>query len=264
MNVVHRCMAIGIGAMLGCAAIAPEASRGQNASEAGSLYSQGVHAYFAGRPGQAEMFMSRALASETGDPRLYYFRALSLMRMGRMDEARGDMMVGADLEAQRPGRFAIGTALQRVQGSNRLVLERYRRQGRANAVTNRERTSQARYSPTFDQESQVLRRRIIIPIDEFLRPSGPQPLSAAELAALPPFPPRSRVAPAPAGATPRAGPTVGEDPFRDDPQAGAAAIAPPTFPEGSRTIVVPNRDPESAAETEMAPEPDEEDPFSGL
>ena len=38
------------------------------------------------------------------------------------------MQVGAAVEAQRPKQFAVGTALERVQGSDRLLLEQYRRQ----------------------------------------------------------------------------------------------------------------------------------------
>src|SRR5687767_15304576 len=85
--------------LLSCIFSAPAFVQGQDWGEASRLYSKGVHAYFAGRSTDAESYLSSALALETQDPRLYYFRALSLMRLGRMDEARGDIMIGASLEA---------------------------------------------------------------------------------------------------------------------------------------------------------------------
>ena len=60
--------------------------------------------------------------------------ALTLLRQGRSDEARGDMLVGAALEAQQPRRYAIGAALERVQGGERLLLEGFRRNAHREAV----------------------------------------------------------------------------------------------------------------------------------
>ena len=263
MSFLHN-SSIAFGLVLGCSVIAPSLLHAQDWNAASSLYGQGVHAYFAGRSADAESYLSRALAIETQDPRLYYFRALSLMRLGRMNDARGDMMVGADLEARQPNRFAVGTALQRVQGADRLLLERFRRQGRTDAAANRQRMRNELYPTTFDQESQVLRQRIVIPLDRFMQPGGPQPLSAEELAERPPaLPQTGTTSPrAASGRTSTAKP-AGDDPFRDDPQQRA----------GAQPVVEPRPDEsapgESTAEEEAAPETEpmpeaEDDPFSGF
>ena len=273
MNLLHRWITLGV--VLGGFALHPCAVQAQDWSDAGSIYGQGVHAYFSGQSSQAESYLSRALAIESGDPRLYYFRALSLMRLGRMDEARGDMMVGANLEARYPNRFAVGRALERVQGSNRLVLEQYRRQGRADAVSNREQLRRERYPQTFDQDSQVLRRQIVIPVDHLMQPGGPRPLTAEELASQPPiFRPRGREMYKPAGATRPAPSVAGDDPFRDDPQGAADAAPTVGGAQSPATEIAPTSNDTgdeadaSPFEAESAPESyaedPEDDPFGSL
>jgi tetratricopeptide (TPR) repeat protein len=163
---------LGVVVAVGCAAMASSSLNAQEPSDLNRLYSQGVNAYFAGRSSEAESNLSQALALEGNNPLLYYFRALSLMRMGRVDEARGDMMVGANLEAQAPQRFAVGRALERVQGSYRLMLEQYRRQARvAAAAAPRQATQlEPRQTPQLRRQPQqasfnddaVLRQRIAV------------------------------------------------------------------------------------------------------
>ena len=148
-------------------ALAPQALSGQQTSELNRLYGQGVNAYFAGRSNEAESNLSQALAIEAEDPRIYYFRALSLLRLGRLDEARGDMMVGASIEARHPQRFAVGKALERVQGGHRLMLERYRREARSQQVALKPAQPSQRFRrqppQAKSQDEHVLRRRIVIP-----------------------------------------------------------------------------------------------------
>ncbi len=185
---------LGVVLAVGCAAMVPTSLNAQEPSDLSRLYGQGVNAYFAGRSSEAEAHLSQALAIDGEDPRLYYFRALSLLRMGRLEEARGDMMVGANIEVQRPQRFAVGRALERVQGSNRLMLEQYRRQARSQAAavsaqtTPATATTQLQLPPrrqpqqaSFNDQA-ALRQRIVVPLDRLLGPGAPQPLSADELA----------------------------------------------------------------------------------
>ena len=259
-----------------CVALAPALLVAQEWDDAGQLYGQGVHAYFAGRTSDAETFFSRALATEARDPRFYYFRALSLMRLGRMDEARGDIMAGANLEAQHPGRFAIGSALQRVQGSHRLMLERYRSQGRADAASNRAQAERDRYPQTFRPESQVLRQKIVIPLDALSQPGIPRPLAPEELLEQAQSTPRRDAAGGPAaGSRPSAQPAT-DDPFRDD-SAPRAVASPPAEAPTAPTEMTPQAEAMPEAETtfeaeadatpeaDSEPTPDaEEDPFSDL
>src|SRR3954464_4792366 len=156
------------------------------------LYEQGVNAYFDGRACQADTFLSEAIQSNSQDPRAYYFRALSLLREGRVAEARGDMLVGAKLEAQSPQHQVIGAALERIQGSERLMLEEFRRNARLNSVVQASAIESAppktygtqpavaggqlppRRPSTFKEtDSDVLREKRIVPIEELLRSGGP-------------------------------------------------------------------------------------------
>jgi hypothetical protein len=232
----------------------------QAAGSAEEFYSQGVHAYFAGRVGEAESLLSEAIISDADNPLPYYFRALALLRMGCHAEACGDMHVGAQLEARAVGRYAIGSALQRVQGSHRLLLEKYRRSARATAGS--VYADSRSVGRAYDSDSAVLREQIVIPLDELLRPGGPQPISAEQAG---PGPAESRAGAA--STTPNAEapvpPAQAEaDPFGDDAQP-AAAPAPPAKQTPADTEVQP----EGAAEEPAEMEPDtengsqEEDPF---
>jgi hypothetical protein len=235
------------------------------------LYGEGVQAYFHGDCSRAEQYLSGALEAASDDPRTYYFRALSLLRQGRIAEARGDMMVGAALEAQRPGRYPVGEALIRVQGHDRLLLEKFRRQARLDAAGST--SASMPYSPS---ESAAQRKQVVIPLEEYLRPGNPRP--AAHRVTAPP--PRTF---APSGEPP-ATDVRSRNPFRDDPQSPAAPPPvlppPPSQPVPSETPPVDSEDPfpeaaEGAAgdasvpppttpEAESPPAVDEVDPFRGL
>ena len=90
------------------------------------LYERGVNAFFDGRAHEADTLLSEAIQWNSNDPRAYYFRAFSLLREGRLAEAQGDMLVGATLEVQSPQSHAVGSALERIQGCDRLMLEQFR------------------------------------------------------------------------------------------------------------------------------------------
>jgi len=211
-----------------CLAVAmlasPAAAQSSEWDAAAAAYGRGVHAYFAGRYGDAEASLARAQKVNPDDPRLFYFRALSLMRLGRSDEARSDMQVGALLEAQRPNRYGVGAALQRVQGGDRLVLEKYRRQALAGALAH-QRLSRAQSEQRASDESQVLYQPVIVPLEGFLRPGTPPALSAEDLARRAAIA-ASRAAPSvpPQNATPQA------NPFQDDAGTTQEAVAAPTQP----------------------------------
>jgi hypothetical protein len=204
------------------------------------LYERGVNAYFGGQGYQADALLSEAIQWNSSDPRAYYFRALSLLRVGRVAEARGDMLVGATLETQSPQRQAIGAALERVQGCDRLLLEQFRCHARHDAVTQASATT-ALPGPTIGAPSQtlsptnasqpqtfkesdaaVLRERRIVPLEELLRPGGPQtvveePLQQSQTNA-------PAAGPAEKAAAPSAPPA---NPFEDDSQKSTPAAAKP-------------------------------------
>jgi hypothetical protein len=155
----------------------PVAAQVRDFNSAAELYGRGVHAYYDGRTAEAEELFSLALAENASDPRILYFRAMTLLRLGRTEEAKGDMVVGAALEAQHPDRYAVGSALARVQGGDRLFLERFRQQARTRAAANGRPALDAQ----SDEAAGVLRSRVVLPLDEILLPGGPRPLTADEI-----------------------------------------------------------------------------------
>jgi hypothetical protein len=218
-------------------------AEGRDLTGATELYSRGVHAYFAGRASEAESLLSRALELHDRDPRFHYFRALSLLQLGRTAEGRHDMAAGAELEAARPNRYAVGAALQRVQGSHRLLLERYRRDARENAAGVSAEVARQRAEQMKARDAGALRAKVVIPLDEFFRPGGPQPLSAEEVArraAAAQQAPLPATPPAPTPPAPQA--TVPEDPFADDSSEAAAGPTPPVPAEPSSPAAAPSEE----------------------
>lgn len=215
-------------------------------------YEQGVNAYFAGHLREAEEALSLAIIDDSQDPRAYYFRALTLLRQGHCDLARGDMLTGATLELQQPNRYAIGSALERVQGHNRLMIESFRRQARlaaASSATSSEAAPTAGPNRTFREgEGEVLRKRTFVPLEELMRPEGPRSIVAepsAPAAGSPVVPPQA----APAATPPVAAPA--RDPFSDEAPAVPPQASPPPVP------------PQTEPQPTPPPAAEDENPFGG-
>jgi hypothetical protein len=171
---------------------APGAVLAQNIDLAGALYGQGVDAFISGRSADADASLSRAIAANPDDPRMYYFRSLSRLRQGRHSEARADMQAGADVEARQPTRFDIGRSLERIQGPARLLLEQYRDKARLSTAL------QVKSRPTVSPDVGVLRERRVVPLDELMKPGTPRSIAAPEP------PPADGVAPSANAFTPPA------------------------------------------------------------
>jgi len=243
MNILRRTNVVW-GAV--CFAVLPCTVEARDLDSADTLYSQGVHAYFAGRSSEGELLLSRAMELASQDPRIYYYRALCLLRLGRSDQARGDMMVGAALEAERVNRYAIGKALERVQGSDRLLLERYRRQARSHVAADSTEVSRRRRGPVSADDTAAIREPVVVPLDELLRPKGPRSLTAQELSRRSPIWPAAESAPAQAAGAEASPPAAVEDPFRED--APAPAQEPPAPSATEPTTPTPPEPTEEAGE----------------
>jgi hypothetical protein len=226
---------IGLLWLAGWTMLSPSLLHGRDLDAAADLYGRGVHAYFAGRVGDAESLLSRALVLNDQDPRLYYFRALSRLRLGRGDEARRDMAAGAAREAGRANRYAVGAALQRVQGSHRLLLEQYRRDARSKAATVGAEVARQRTEQMTARDAGAFREKVVIPLDELFRPGGPHALSAEELAGRAADAQQSRVVPVqPAeSGVPAAAVAAEDNPFEDDAPQSDVEPSPPSASESS-------------------------------
>lgn len=124
-----------------------------------TVYGGGVHAFFSGHMSRAYDDLTNAIEAGSKDPRVYYFRGLAALRMGRTDEAEADFTRGADLEAD-PGRQVfvdVARSLERVQGPDRLQLERHRVRARLVSQQQGRRAAKKRFLSTLDSQDEVLR-----------------------------------------------------------------------------------------------------------
>ena len=170
-------------------AAAPQSSA-QNSTELMATYGRGVHAYFNGQVHEADRLFSQVINGGSSDPRVFYFRAMARLRSGRQQEAEFDMQMGAAYEARNPGvRHQISRALQRVQGTHRRTLEKYRRQARLNRLQERRQQTRDRYEQLQQRESTVLRREAPVPLEQLVEPSLILPGQAGTAAAPAEVPP---------------------------------------------------------------------------
>lgn len=202
--------------------IIPSMAIGADPAPLTTAYGNGVHAFNGGDYQRSLEELGSAIEAGTRDPRAYYFRGLAALKLGREDEAQADFEQGANLEAERGGAHTVSRALERVQGADRLKLERYRSRARVAAVQQSREANRQRYSGLEDREEEVLRRRrpapaIQTPAAESLQPPAPKPRAAGEeLMEEEPAEPASR---------PASPPAESDDPFADPPTAEKPAPA---------------------------------------
>ena len=126
----------------------------------GQEYGAGVHAFFAGDYAGAYEQLSVAIQGGSKDPRAFYFRGLACLNLGREPDATIDFRKGAELESNDVNRFYdVGKALERVQGSARTELEKYRVAARMAALEAAEKVRKQRYEAIQREESRVLREQ---------------------------------------------------------------------------------------------------------
>jgi hypothetical protein len=91
-------------------------------------YMAGVQSYWAGAYERAEEQFLTAIRNDNRDARYHYYLGLTRLSLRKQSAAQQDFERGADMERQgRPSRAAVNAALERIQGSMRQSVERYRR-----------------------------------------------------------------------------------------------------------------------------------------
>ena len=202
------------------------------------LYGRGVHHYFSGNSAEAVIDLTAAIDGGSKDPRAYYFRALAEMKMGQQAQASADLKVGSALESADINQFyPVGKSLERVQGSSRMAIERYRSLARAQAFQRQRELNAVRYEQRQRAEGQVLRTPAVMP------PAAPKSGSAAPK-------------PGPPVPVPAAEP---DEPFGDEDDKKPAAEEPA---EEMPAEEMPAEEPAAEeAPAEEAPAADSEDPF---
>ncbi len=151
-------MAIAAGSIAGGSLAAAEFV-GEEPLAVRSAIGDGMHAYHAGQYDRAYDDLTNAIEAGTDDPRGYYFRGLAALRLGRTSEAQADFTTGADRELANGGVRRVSQSLERVQGADRLTLERYRARARLGALQRGREAYGRRYSTIEDASGDVRRRR---------------------------------------------------------------------------------------------------------
>ncbi len=137
-------------------------------TDATTAFGQGVHALNGGSAAQSERLLSTATALAPRDPRTYYFQSLALRRQGRFDEAEAVLQAGAMVEAQYGGAaYRVNQALERVQGAERLAIEKARREAREMYGQARVANMRARYAAREARQMAVQRTPGRLPLAAF-------------------------------------------------------------------------------------------------
>jgi len=251
----------------------------------GQMYGAGVHAYYSNDYYQAYEQFSSAIKAGSQDPRCYYYRGLSLIRLGRGEEAQTDFQAGAKLETADVNRFFnVPAALQRIQGGDRLIVEQYRTQARMVALQRDHQRRAARYGELRQEEQRVLQKQAEA------APATPPAMTAQPTAQVGAFQsgpidepkPETPTAPMPKADEPAATATAepaapaADDPFAAKPKASKAADKPaaddpfgdkPAAKADEKKEEPKNDDPFGAAEKPAAEKKDKpvaDDPFGGM
>jgi tetratricopeptide (TPR) repeat protein len=123
-----------------------------------AAYGGGVHAYFAGDYARSHDDLSSAIQGGIDDPRAWYFRGLAALQLGRIDEAEADFTEAAERESRAVGMWSVSRSLERVQGPERLQLERHRIRARVAALQRDREMVKRRYSGIEERQPDLLRR----------------------------------------------------------------------------------------------------------
>lgn len=235
-----------------------------------AMYGSGVHAYYAGGYQQSFDSLSRVIRIGTADPRAYYFRGLAALRMSRRDEAVADFTKGAELEAEGWSMRTVSRSLERVQGPDRLLLERSRSGARL-ALAQQQSTAATlltrnpsmdfgrRYSGIGGQETPRTPKPTALPThppSQAVPVPRPQVEKEDELQQKPGTLPREEMnstpAEPPATTEPASQDPFGNDPFTDQPRtsktrdSGGADVPASPPPEDDPFNFSPNRRPSSS------------------
>ena len=115
--------------------------------ESDYFYGKGVHAFFDRDYEGAVTVLLRAVEIRSSDPRSYYFLGLAYLRQDKTELAYQAFKQAALLEfSGRATRdYAVAESLRRVQGKERLRIEKIRSEERTNARIREQQRQEVRY-----------------------------------------------------------------------------------------------------------------------
>jgi len=115
--------------------------------ESDAIYGKGVHAFFDQNYEEAVKILSKVEELKTNDPRPYYFMGLARLRQKQTEQADQYFKQAAQLEynGRALQHYAVPESLRRIQGEERLRIEKIREEERTNARIRDQRIQEARY-----------------------------------------------------------------------------------------------------------------------
>jgi hypothetical protein len=122
------------------------------------LYGKGVHAFFDKDYSGAIDLLTQAEQLGSEDPRPYYFLALAHSRLKHNDKANEYFKKAAQFEweGQAARDYNVSEALRRIQGNERLNIERYRTQAKLDWQKMEKRKRDILYAKEKNNEKRIL------------------------------------------------------------------------------------------------------------
>jgi len=154
-NRFHAVAALAVATGFGSVAVA--APTGAEPSLA-RVYGVGVHAYYSGAHQRSYDDLTQAIESGSKDPRVWYFRGLAARKLGRFDEAEADFSTAADRESEAVAAWDVARSLERVQGLDRMAIERHRMRAGVAKQQNQLRRYERRYVESDRRQPEVQRQ----------------------------------------------------------------------------------------------------------
>ena len=117
--------------------VSQDAIEGESAS---SLLGKGMHQFFEGEYQKVIQSLDASIGLNQRDPRAYYFRGLTKLRLNQLDAATQDFRTGAFWEAYQKSVYTklVSRALERIQGKSRSRIEQLRLEQREELTLKRE------------------------------------------------------------------------------------------------------------------------------
>lgn len=123
--------------------------------EASTAYNSGYHLFFNGQFPEAQQMFEQARGLDENQPLYCYYLGLSLLRQGREAEGTDFLRMAAQLEQTPEGRLIdVGTGLERIQGAERLSIEKIRKEARLQWQEKEKARQKALYGETLDRQKE--------------------------------------------------------------------------------------------------------------
>ena len=153
--------------------------------ESDYLYGEGVHAFFDHNYEGAVTVLLKAEELKSDDPRPYYFLGLVYLHQNKTDQADQYFKKAAQMEygGRSLRDYAVSEALRRIQGEERLRIEKIRAEERISARANEQRLQEMRYG----NETAVARTRLLQTTSQTQNTDAAAPQRKIDVAAENPF-----------------------------------------------------------------------------